>query len=192
MANPTNLPLQPLAQLDQARADIPLDHYREPIHGGIVSHPDTAFIHVNDWAFLNGHAYVRVSGSAKARRVRYSCIFHSRKDGERTQNTRKLDEDDRLRVGTKVRGLNCPVGITISRFVHEIESTEEPIKFLLMLNVPCQVYRQVVQLPVLEVVKSYDILAISTIRDIIGVSKNRYALYHIFKILIRTICHYSQ
>ena len=127
MANPTNLPLQLLAQLDQARADIPPDHRRVPEQGGIVSHPDTAFIHINDWAFLNGHAYVRVSGSAKARRVRYSCIFHSRKEGERTQNTRKLDEDDRLRVGTKVRGLNCPVGITISRYLHEIRSTEEPI-----------------------------------------------------------------
>jgi hypothetical protein len=98
-----------------------------PDQGGIISHPDTAFIYINDWAFLNSYAYVRVSGSAKARRVRYSCIFHSRKEGERTQNTRKLDKDDRLRVGTKVRGLNCLVGITISRSVHEIRSTEEPI-----------------------------------------------------------------
>jgi hypothetical protein len=117
MANPTSLPPKLQAQLDQARANIPLDHREAPPNDSIVSHPDTAFIHINDWAFLNGYAYVVLSGSANLRRIRYSCIFHSRKEGERTRNTRDIDESDRQRVETNVRGINCPVGITISRFV---------------------------------------------------------------------------
>ena len=81
MATPTNIPPALLAHLNQVRANIPLDH-REVPHEGIVSDPDTAFIHINDWAFLNGHAYVKLSGSANSRRCRYGCIFHSRKEGQ--------------------------------------------------------------------------------------------------------------
>lgn len=117
MASLTNLPQALQAKLDQARANIPLAHHEMP-RNGIVSNPESAFIHINDWAFLNGHAYVKLSGSAKSGRWRYGCIFHSRKEGLRTQNTRKIEEKDRKRVNSYVRGISCTVGITISKYAY--------------------------------------------------------------------------
>jgi len=46
-----NLPEPLLTHLNQARANI-LSNHREVPQEGIVSDPDTAFIHINDWAFL--------------------------------------------------------------------------------------------------------------------------------------------
>lgn len=109
-----NLSLALQAHLNQAQANIPLAHHEAP-REGVVSSPDTTFIHINDWAFLNGYAYVKLSGSAKEGRYRYGCIFHSRKEGQRTQNTRKIDEKDRKRANSYVRGIGCPVRITISK-----------------------------------------------------------------------------
>jgi hypothetical protein len=80
-----------------------------------VSNLDTAFIHINDWAFLNGFAYVKLSGSEKEGRYRYGCIFHSRAAGQRTRNYRKIHEKDRKRVNSYVRGIGCLAKITISR-----------------------------------------------------------------------------
>ena len=118
MSTSTTLP-QPLqASLNQARANIPLAHREVP--EGVVSSPDTAFVHINDWAFLNGHAYVKLSGSAKEGRYRYSCIFHSRKEGERTRNTRNIKKKDQKRVNSYIRGIECPVKITVSRYVQRI------------------------------------------------------------------------
>jgi hypothetical protein len=91
MANPTNIPpavvklLEPSSLYDTTRAS-------QLPEGGIVADPDTVFVHINDWAFLNGYAFVKLSSSAKGRRFRYACIFHSRKLGQRTQNTRKIEE----------------------------------------------------------------------------------------------------
>lgn len=113
MSTSTTLPQALQASLNKARANIPLAHHEVP--EGVVSNPDSAFIHINDWAFLNGHAYVKLSGSMKEGRYRYSCIFHSRKEGERTRNTRKIDEKDRKRVNSYVRGIRCPVKISISK-----------------------------------------------------------------------------
>jgi hypothetical protein len=115
MSTSTNLPPALQASLNQAGTDIPLAHHEVP--KGVVSSPDSAFIHINDWAFLNGHAYVKISGSMKEGRYRFGCIFHSRKKGQRTQNTRKIDKKDRRRVNSYVRGIGCPVKITISRYV---------------------------------------------------------------------------
>ena len=117
MSTSTTLPQALQASLNQARANIPLAHREVP--EGVVSSPDTAFIHINDWAFLNGYAYVKISGSAKEGRYRFGCIFHSRKEGQRTQNTRKTDEKDRKSVNSYVRGIGCPVKITISRYVQK-------------------------------------------------------------------------
>jgi hypothetical protein len=63
------------------------------------------------------YIYVKISGSAKEGRYRFGCIFYSRKEGQRTQNTRKIDKKDRQRANLYVRGIGCPVKITISRYV---------------------------------------------------------------------------
>jgi hypothetical protein len=118
MSTSTNLLLSLQADLNQARANIPLAHYKVPV--GVISSPDSAFVYINDWAFLNGHAYVELSGSAKEGRYRYSCIFHLRKEGERTRNTRNIKEKDRKRVNLYIRGIECPVKITVSRYVQRI------------------------------------------------------------------------
>jgi hypothetical protein len=117
MSTSTNLPPSLQAQLKQARANIPLAHREIPAQG-VVSSPDTAFIHINNWAFLKGYAYVKLAGTINTGRCRYGCILHSRKEGQRTQGTRKVDEKDRKRVNSFVRGIGCPVGITINRYVH--------------------------------------------------------------------------
>ena len=107
--------LEPLrAHLIQARANIP-SSYREVPKEGPVSDPDTAFIHINDWAFLNSYIYVKLSGTMNTGRCKYGCIFHSRKEGQRTQNTYKIEEKDRRRANSYVRGISCPVGVTISK-----------------------------------------------------------------------------
>lgn len=117
MSTSANLPQAVQASLNQARANIPLAHRDVP--EGVVSNPDSAFIHINDWAFLNGYAYVNTAASKKEGRYRYSCIFHSRKEGQRTRNYRKIDEKDRQRVNSYVRGMGCPVKITVSRYVYK-------------------------------------------------------------------------
>jgi hypothetical protein len=109
-----NLPEPLQTHLNQARANIPSNH-REGPQEGIVSDPDTAFIHINDWAFLNSHAYVKLSRTVNTGRCRYGCIFHSRKEGQRTQNTCKIEEKDWRRVNSYVRGIGCPIGVTISK-----------------------------------------------------------------------------
>jgi hypothetical protein len=50
--------------LNQARSVISPEHRQQP-KGGIVADPDTIFVYINNWAFLNGYAFVKLSGSAK-------------------------------------------------------------------------------------------------------------------------------
>jgi hypothetical protein len=64
MANPTNIPPVIVKLLNQACFIIPPEHRQQP-KGGIVADLDTVFVHINDWAFLNGYAFVKLSGSVK-------------------------------------------------------------------------------------------------------------------------------
>jgi hypothetical protein len=50
----------------QARSIVPPDHYYALISGSVVASPESAFVHIQDWAFLNGFAYVVESGSSAA------------------------------------------------------------------------------------------------------------------------------
>jgi hypothetical protein len=104
-----------MAQIDEVAASIPPAHHEMPADGCVVSSVDSVLLHLNNWAFLNGFAYVSASGSAKERRWRYNCVFHSRAEGQETKNSRKIDEQDRVRVNTHTRGISCPVGVTISQ-----------------------------------------------------------------------------
>lgn len=105
------------AQIEEATAKISPEHRCMPIDGGIFSSIDSALLHLNNWAFLNGYGYVNTSGSTRERRWRYSCVFHSRVEGRTTQNTRRLQEEERVRVNTHARGISCPVGVTITQLV---------------------------------------------------------------------------
>jgi hypothetical protein len=100
--------------VSQARSIVPPDHHYAPISGSVVASPESAFVHIQDWAFLNGFAYVVESGLSAGRRVRYECIFHSRKSKE-TRNTRDIVKGDRRRVKTHMRGIGCPAAIIISK-----------------------------------------------------------------------------
>ena len=42
---------------------------------GIASDSDPVFVYINDWASLDGHAYIKLSGSAKGCHCQYDCIF---------------------------------------------------------------------------------------------------------------------
>ena len=68
MANPLNLPPTLIAQIDEVAASIPIEHHEMPADSSIVSYIDSVLLHLNNWAFLNGFAYVSASGSAKERR----------------------------------------------------------------------------------------------------------------------------
>jgi hypothetical protein len=100
--------------VSQARSIVPPDYYYALISGNVVASPKSAFVHIQDWAFLNGFAYVVELGSSAGRRVRYECIFHLRKSKE-TRNTRDIVKGDRRRVETHVRGIGCLAAITISK-----------------------------------------------------------------------------
>jgi hypothetical protein len=99
MANQPILPTALLAQLDQARAIIPPAHRKKPREGRIIPDIAAAYIYINDWAFLNGHSYVNISGSEEREaRYQYACLFHSRKQEEDTRDYRQISEKDRQRV----------------------------------------------------------------------------------------------
>jgi hypothetical protein len=117
MANLSNLPPTLIAQIAQVRANIPAKHREMPVDNSVVASVETALLHINDWSFLNGYAYVNVAGSEKERRWRYSCIFHSRKEGEDARNSRKTEAVGRQRLNTHTRGISCPVGITVRQYV---------------------------------------------------------------------------
>jgi hypothetical protein len=115
MANPTNLLPSVIAQIKQVTANIPSQHHNVPEDDGIISSVESAILHLNDWAFLNGYGYVSTSGSAKERRWRYNYVFYSRAEGQETKNSRKIDKTDRVRVNTHTRGIGYPVGVTITQ-----------------------------------------------------------------------------
>jgi hypothetical protein len=68
--------------VSQARSIVPPDHHYALISGSVVASPESAFVYIQDWAFLNRFAYVVESGSSAGRRVRYRCIFYLRKSKE--------------------------------------------------------------------------------------------------------------
>ena len=115
MSNPINLSPALIAQIEEVSATVPPEHRVMLEDGSIVSSIESAVDHINDWSFLNGHAYVVVTASERERRWRYNCIFHSRAVGQSTKNSRKIAEKDRVRVKTHTRGMGCPVGISITR-----------------------------------------------------------------------------
>jgi hypothetical protein len=88
-------------QIAYATEAIPANHRLQPAHNIVVSGPEEAFQHLQDWAFTQGCAYV--VESKVDRRVRWDCIFHKKE----TRNTRRTAEEDRQRVGTFVRGTGC-------------------------------------------------------------------------------------
>jgi hypothetical protein len=99
MANQPILPTALLAQLDQARAIILPAHREKPRKGSIIPDIAAAYIYINDWAFLNSHGYVNISGSKRREaQYRYACLFYSRKQGKNTRDYRQISEKDRQRV----------------------------------------------------------------------------------------------
>jgi hypothetical protein len=104
-----------MAQIKEVTADIPPQHHDIPEDGGPVSSVESAILHLNNWAFLNGYGYVNTAGSAKERRWRYKCVFNSRGESQETRNSKKIDEKDRVRVNTYTQGIGCPVGVTITQ-----------------------------------------------------------------------------
>jgi hypothetical protein len=96
IANQPILSTALLAQLDQARAIILLAYREKPREGSIIPDIAVAYIYINDWAFLNGHGYVNISGSeGREARYRYACLFYLRKQGKDTRDYGQISEKDR-------------------------------------------------------------------------------------------------
>jgi hypothetical protein len=75
MAYPGNITTNLAAMLAQARGDIPSAHHQPPPNR-IVSSPEDSFVHINNWAFMNGQAFVITQGSSALRSVRYDDPLH--------------------------------------------------------------------------------------------------------------------
>jgi hypothetical protein len=75
----------------------------KPREGSIIPDIAAAYIHINDWAFLNSHGYVNISGSKEREaQYRYTCLFYLRKRGENTCNYRQISKKDQQKVNTHI------------------------------------------------------------------------------------------
>ena len=97
------------AQIDAAVAALPTAHRLAPTVGEIVESKAAAFERLQNWAFT--HHFALVIESANARRVLFQCTHHKKK----TQNTRKTEEADRIRVQTKTQTRSCLFGVYINK-----------------------------------------------------------------------------
>ena len=96
-------------QIERAIEAIPAAHREAPTHGDVVADPDVAFRRIQDWAFTQGYAFVIESTTDI--RVRFECVHHK----NNTKNCRKIEEKDRKRVNTQVRGTGCLYCLYVSR-----------------------------------------------------------------------------
>jgi hypothetical protein len=97
------------SQITQAIKAIPIYRRQPPENNAAVSDPQLVFDHINDYAFTRGYAFIKFSASKD--RWRFNCIYHQKK----TRNTRGLEEEDRRRTKTFIRGSGCPVQHYVSR-----------------------------------------------------------------------------
>ncbi|KAF8426523.1 hypothetical protein BGX38DRAFT_1334762 [Terfezia claveryi] len=58
---------------------ITVSHCQAPTSGEIFDNPDTAFVRLQDYAFVMGFAVVKTAGSITMGRVRYACIHHGQR-----------------------------------------------------------------------------------------------------------------
>src|ERR1700722_11028129 len=98
-----------LRQIPTAIEAIPESHRGPPEAGTPVADPESAFAHVQDWAFIEGFAFVKASKSSTR------AYFHRIHHQNDTRNTRKLEEKDRKRLSTNVRNQGCKVTLYVSR-----------------------------------------------------------------------------
>jgi hypothetical protein len=96
-------------QIQLAIEAIPAAHREAPTHGDVVADPEVAFRRIQDWAFTQGYAFVIESTTDI--RVRFECVHHK----NNTKNCRKIEEKDRKRVNTQVRGTGCLYCLYVSR-----------------------------------------------------------------------------
>ena len=84
----TTIYAQLAEQIATAIEAIPTDHRLQPKHGMVVSGPEAAFQHLQDWAFTAGYTYIIESYIGD--RVHWDCLFYKNE----TRNTRKIDKKD--------------------------------------------------------------------------------------------------
>jgi hypothetical protein len=92
----SNAPLN--VKLRKATDLFPPAHRLPPISGEIVPGPDEGKIRLQDYAFTQGFCLVVASYDKKRQRLIMECSRHKKK----TRNTRKLKEEDRIKVATNV------------------------------------------------------------------------------------------
>ncbi|KAG4428081.1 hypothetical protein IFR05_016436, partial [Cadophora sp. M221] len=93
-------------QLQIAYEAIPEAHrHGPPVHKSVVESSAVALKHLNDYAFTQGYAYVKQTGSFTAGRHIFVCIHY----GDKTRNYRKTNLRDKKRAEGKVNHLSCKV-----------------------------------------------------------------------------------
>jgi hypothetical protein len=102
------------ALIDAATAAIPPAHRRAPIDGEYAQSRDAAFERLQNWAFTQGVAIVRDScRTEKGQIIRayFDCVRH-----KGTKNCRKLEEEERKRVKTKMQASGCKFRLYVSYY----------------------------------------------------------------------------
>jgi len=91
------------AQIAEAINALPISHLTRPAGGEIFTTAEEAKTRVVNWGFSQGYAIVCPSANNNRRRWEFSCIRH----GDKTRNSRKLDEADRQRAVTNIHANGC-------------------------------------------------------------------------------------
>jgi hypothetical protein len=75
-------------EIDTVIKAIPVTNRVIPTAGAIIPDPNSAFIHLQDWAFTQGYAFI--IALLNNIRARFNYIYYQVK----TRNTRKLTEEE--------------------------------------------------------------------------------------------------
>lgn len=97
------------SRIAEAISVIPPQHRLPPTEGEVLPSKEAGRTRLQDYAFTEGFSVVTYSGSAT--RIRLKCNRH----GKGTRNTRKITEEGRKRVNTKVNDHQCPYEVYVSK-----------------------------------------------------------------------------
>ncbi len=92
------------AEIQRAIEVLPVSHRMEPQDGELVHNPKDGYIRLQDWAFIQGFAFVTESTQAE------QWVLHSIHHHNTTRDHRKTEKKDRKCAWTSIHA----IGITMT------------------------------------------------------------------------------
>ena len=99
------------AEIQRAIEDLPASRRIEPKDGELVDNPRDGYIHLQDWVFIQGFAFVKESTWAE--RWVLHCIHHN----HTTRDYRKTEEKDRKCAWTSIHAMGIIMTYKLSFFL---------------------------------------------------------------------------